>query len=87
MTDDQSKGRMVAEGVCVGERLDKYTQLSGIALRGSCPACDAPCNIDMRHNYLRHPVVGERYEFTAYCECGAEWTFGLVVRLSVEVVP
>jgi hypothetical protein len=87
VTADEPRGRMVAEGVCTGVRLDKRTNLPGIVLRGVCPACGEPCEIDMAEDDLRYPVVGERKEMKAYCECGAEWTFGVIVRLSLEVVP
>jgi hypothetical protein len=41
----------------------------------------------MGDGYISYPVVGEREEMRAYCECGAEWTFGVIVRLSLEVAP
>lgn len=74
-------------GECRGADLDKRTYLPGLVLRAKCPKCGDWMERDMADDYLSYPVVGERSAYTMCCDCDHEINFGVIVRLTLEVVP
>jgi hypothetical protein len=65
----------------------KRFYLPGVNLKGKCPSCGAKAELDLDSNYLSYPTANVDFDEPMACnECCHEWSVGLRLNVSLEVV-
>jgi hypothetical protein len=76
----------IIKDTATGSVIDvKRFYLPGVTVEDDCPSCGKIWTWDGDNEYLSYPIMGDKVDLYAACECGANWDIKITLGVKISL--